>query len=195
MPKFKLTLSRKITIGLILGIIAGLFLGEYVSYFAIIGDIFVRMLQVTVLPYIVVSLIASVGSLSEDQAKNLAKNGAIIIAVFWILGLLLLFVIPLSFPKLETAFFYSIIEYGDTAKAPILDEYVPTNIFRALTESVIPAIVLFCVLMGAAIIGLPNKKVILDPLNGLATAIGNLTNAVLDFSPLGILSLTATAVG
>ena len=170
-------------------------MGDYVAYFSFIGDVFVRLLQVTVLPYIIVSLISSVGSLTGEQAKVLAKNGALLIAVFWILGLVLLFVMPFSFPKLETAFFYSIIEYGDGHQMSIIDEFVPANVFKALSDSIIPAIVLFCVFVGAALIGLPNKKIVLEPLNTLTTALGNITNIVIDFSPIGIFSLTATAVG
>lgn len=195
MSKFQFTPSRKIWVGLILGIIFGFTLGDYVAYFSFIGDIFVRMLQVTVLPYIIVSLISSVGSLTGEQAKGLAKNGALLIGVFWILGLILLFVMPLSFPKLETAFFYSIIEYGDGHQTSIIDEFIPANVFKAMSDSVIPAIVLFCVFIGAALIGLPNKKIVLEPLNTLTTALGKITNVVIDFSPIGIFSLTATAVG
>jgi hypothetical protein len=62
-------------IGLVLGIIAGLFLGELAAVFKIIGDVFIRLFQVTVIPYISLSLITGLGSLGFDTVKLLAVKG------------------------------------------------------------------------------------------------------------------------
>ncbi len=50
-----------------MGISLGLFLGEITAPMKVIGDVYVGLLQMTVLPYIVVSLIASIGSLSVAE--------------------------------------------------------------------------------------------------------------------------------
>ena len=52
-------LSTRIFIGLFSGVATGLFFGELVADLKILGDIFIKLLQMTVLPYIVVSLIAA----------------------------------------------------------------------------------------------------------------------------------------
>ncbi len=54
-------LSSRILIGLLAGIATGLFFGDIVADLKVVGDVFVKLLQMTVLPYIVVSLIAGFG--------------------------------------------------------------------------------------------------------------------------------------
>jgi Na+/H+-dicarboxylate symporter len=56
-----MSLSARIFIGLALGVITGIFFGELVADLKIFGDIFVKLLQITVLPYIILSLIAGIG--------------------------------------------------------------------------------------------------------------------------------------
>ena len=55
--KFRPSLSTSILIGLVLGILCGIFFGEYCGFLEIFGDAFIKLLQMTILPYIVVSLI------------------------------------------------------------------------------------------------------------------------------------------
>ena len=100
-------LSTKILIGLGSGIACGLFAGEYVAGLSLVGDAFFGFLQMTVLPYIVVSLIANIGRLSVEQARPLLPVGGALFAVFLAMGTVALFVIPISFPKLASASFFS----------------------------------------------------------------------------------------
>jgi Sodium:dicarboxylate symporter family len=54
------TLSKRILLGLVAGVGIGLFLGERASFLELPAKGFVQLLQVTVLPYVVVSLVAGV---------------------------------------------------------------------------------------------------------------------------------------
>ena len=54
-------LGLLILIGIILGTAVGLFLGDYASVLSPIGDAFVGLLQMTVLPYITLALMANIG--------------------------------------------------------------------------------------------------------------------------------------
>ena len=62
-----LSLSTKVLLGVLLGVLTGLFFGEEVAWMGIIGDIFIGLLQMTVLPYIMFSLI----SLKLGHFKNI----------------------------------------------------------------------------------------------------------------------------
>jgi len=70
---FRLSLSTNIIIGMILGILCGLFFGESCAGLKIVGDGYVKLLQMTVLPYIVASLIFGIGGLRYKDAKLLAR--------------------------------------------------------------------------------------------------------------------------
>ena len=61
------------------GIALGLFLGELAAPFEILADAYVRLLQMTVLPYVVVSLIGGVGRLSAQQARMIGSRGGALI--------------------------------------------------------------------------------------------------------------------
>ena len=54
--KRRLTLAGQVLLGLALGIAAGIVFGEMVGWLKVVGDVFVRLLQVTVIPYISLSL-------------------------------------------------------------------------------------------------------------------------------------------
>lgn len=61
-------LSTSILIGLVMGIGCGLFFGEYCARLSVIGDVFIGLLRMTVLPYIMVSIIGNLGRLSLRES-------------------------------------------------------------------------------------------------------------------------------
>ena len=54
-------MSSQILIGMGLGILVGIFFGEYCAFLQIIGDAFIQLLQMTILPYITFSMIVGIG--------------------------------------------------------------------------------------------------------------------------------------
>ena len=58
-----------------LGLITGLFFGEMVGFLEVVGDVWIKLLQMTVLPYVMLSLVLGLGSLSYSDALLLAKKG------------------------------------------------------------------------------------------------------------------------
>ena len=67
-----MTFSRQILAGLALGILTGLFFGEQAAVLKWAADGFVKLLQMMVLPYITVSIIASLGSLRPPRSARWA---------------------------------------------------------------------------------------------------------------------------
>ena len=63
-----MSLSAQVIAGLVLGIASGLFFGERIAGVQPLGSIFIGLLQMTVIPYIVVSLIAAMVFLGGWQA-------------------------------------------------------------------------------------------------------------------------------
>ena len=78
-----------------------------VSWLKIFGDIFIRLLQVTVIPFISVSLITGIGKLKFEQVKSLAIKGGSILLLIWGLVVTVLFLIPLAFPDWPSSSFFS----------------------------------------------------------------------------------------
>jgi Na+/H+-dicarboxylate symporter len=52
----------------------------------LIADIYIRLMQMTVLPYLVLSLIAGIGELDATGVKRLAVRCGLLLVVFRVLG-------------------------------------------------------------------------------------------------------------
>src|SRR4030095_12427627 len=102
-----MTLSRQILTGLALGILTGLFFGERAAALKWAADGFVKLLQMMVLPYITVSIIAGLGSLRPSELRTLGVRAAAVIGGLWLVGLLFAFLIPFTFPAIQNASFFS----------------------------------------------------------------------------------------
>lgn len=191
----KISLSTYILLGLILGVVVGLFLGGMVRPLDFIGKAFIKLLQMAVLPYIVISLIHGLGSLSRSDAQLIATKGYKLLLFLWTVGLLVIFVFPLAFPTVETSAFFSEADILPPKKIDFLDIYIPTNIFRALAQGTIPAIVVFCVFLGFALNSIDKKETFLNVFAILAQALSRVTQMIIKTAPLGVFALTAVAAG
>ena len=95
----RIPLATQVLLALALGVVAGLFLGEIVAPLQVVGDAFIRLLQITVIPYISVSLITGLGRLDYDEVKRLAVRGGSILLILWSIAITLVLLLPLSYPN------------------------------------------------------------------------------------------------
>jgi len=188
-------LSGRIFVGLIIGIATGLFFGELVADLKMIGDIFVKLLQITVLPYIIFSLVAGFGRMQMDQARRLAVRGSVVLLVIWALALVMIFVAALAFPEMEAASFFSSPSSGPAKQPDLLDLYLPANIFYSLSQNFVPAVVFFSILVGVALISVEDKSGVLHIFDGLAAAMSRINGAIVQLTPYGIFAISAAAAG
>jgi len=194
-PRPRLSLSAQVFIALGLGIFAGLFFGELIAPVQIIGQIFIGLLQMTVLPYILVSLIAGIGKLSYAELRLLAVQGGRFVLLFWAVALAITVAFTAAFPNWVSATFFSssLVEVGEQPDLVAL--YIPSNPFHALSSSIVPAIVLFSLAVGMAIIGVPKKGNFIDDLDVVGDAIMRIAGFVARLAPIGVFALIASAAG
>ena len=192
----KMSLSTRIIIGALLGIFTGLFFGEAAGWLVIVGNGFIKLLQMTILPYIVASLILGIGSLSFKNAKSLAWKGGVLLCVFWGLALSVIMVMPIIFPQMESGAFFSVSSVIPKGEVDYLGIYIPSNPFNALSSSTIPAVVLFCLCIGIAMISMgEEKKPLLDILRLCCTALTKVAHFVVGLTPFGVFAIAAAASG
>jgi len=194
-PRKRLSLSMLVLIALGLGIVVGLFFGEGVGFLAPIGNAYVALLQMTVLPYIVLSIVYGLGRLQPASARRLAGVGALTILVVWAIGLVASLLMPLSYPDWESARFFSRAMVEPPQKLDLLALYIPRNIFASLSEAAVPAVVVFCLLLGVALMRVEKKDTLIEALESLFEAVMQLTGMVVKTAPLGIFALAAAAAG
>jgi len=191
----RLGLSTKIVIGLVLGVLAGLFFGEPAAALQPVADIYIRLMQMTVLPYLVLTLIIGLGRMEAAVARRLAVRGSLLLLVFWALTLAIVGLVPLAFPSVENASFFSSSLLVQRQPLALQEIYVPSNPFNALANSVIPAVVLFSTAVGAALIGVPDKGSLLANLQVAEQAVVRVTRFVISLTPYGVFAIAAVAAG
>jgi proton glutamate symport protein len=193
--RLRLGLAEQILIGLVLGIVVGVVFGELTDSLRIVGDIFIMAMQVTVIPYIVVSLITALARLTLDEAKRLALKAGAVVFALWGIGVVVLLLTPLAFPDWPAASFFSTSLVQESEPIDFLEIYIPANPFASLATGVIPAIVVFSVAIGIGLIAVPNKKALLDPLSAVAEALFAVTGFAARLAPYGTFALAASAAG
>ncbi len=190
----KLSLSTKVLIGLIAGIFLGLFFGEKVAWFSVLGDVFIGLLQMTVLPYIMFSLIVNIGRLSLDTARKIIKYGLIFLSMLLLVGVIALLLLPLAFPHWENGSFYSADFVREQVSFDFVKLYIPSNPFKALSDNVVPAVVLFSIFIGLGMMKLPNKETLLKPLDVLTDGLNQVNKMIVKITPIGVFSIGAGIV-
>jgi Na+/H+-dicarboxylate symporter len=189
------SLSTLVLIALGLGIVVGLFFGEGVAFLAPIGDAYIGLLQMTVLPYIVLSIVYGLGRLQPATARRMAGVGALAILVVWAIGMLAALLMPISYPEWESASFFSRAMVEPPQRLDLLELYIPRNIFASLSQAAVPAVVVFCLLLGVALMRVEKKDTLIEALESLSEAVMQLTGMVVKTAPLGIFALAAAAAG
>jgi len=196
LPARPKSMGRRIAAGLVLGIVCGLLFGEYCRALSAIGQVYVGLLQMTVLPYLVLSLVTKIGRLEWRQVRELGGTALAVLLGFWVIGIILIVLVSNILPPLPGASFYSASHQGQGAgPQEFLSTFIPANVFRALSEEYVPAIVIFCVFFGAALGGAPGKQPLLDYLELCASVVGRINTILVGMAPIGLFALTAAAAG
>jgi len=190
-----MTLSTQVLIGLVLGIATGVFFGEEAARIQFIGDAFIMLLQMTVMPFILVSLVGALGGLDARSARELGWRAGTFLLVVWGLVLAIVVALPLAFPPLETASFFSSSLVAEKQTFDFLALYIPANPIYALSHNVVPALVLFSAILGVALIPVEGKEGILRALATLAETLTRITGYVARLAPLGVFALISSAAG
>jgi Na+/H+-dicarboxylate symporter len=194
-PLSRLSLSARILIGLALGVFVGLFFGESAAVLEPVAEIYIRLMQVTVLPYLILALVIGFGQLDAGLAKRLALRGGALVLVSCLLACVVIAAMPATFPVVENATFFShsLVEPRQPFSLP--DLFFTANPFHSLSNSVVPAVVVFSSMVGIALIGLEHKERALSVLRVLSDSVAAITMFVAGLTPAGVFAIGAVTAG
>ena len=188
-------LTTQIVIGILAGLACGLFFGEHVEPISWVGSVFIGLLQMAVLPYVAVSLVANIGSLTLGSGIRLMRISILVMLALWLIGLVSLVILAQAFPDWETGSFFSSRFTESPPSADWLNLFVPSNPFRALSENWIPAVVVFSMGLGIALMKHPQKERLLQPLDVLIDSLFALNKLVIKLTPVGMFAIVAHTAG
>lgn len=226
MQKKHVSFSKRVLLGLAIGIVYGWILqvvygsgSEVISesnvWFSIVGNSYVRLLKLIVIPLVFVSITHAI---IQQDSKNLGKMAGLIIAV------LLTTTAISAFVGAQSAHLFNLssegLQFGDAETAASerletrLDDFqgvpfqeqlvniIPTNMVYALTgqeRSSTLSTVIIAVLFAIAIIGLKRKKpdsakTMSDLIVGLHDLVMRIVTLILRLTPFGVLALMTRVV-
>jgi Na+/H+-dicarboxylate symporter/ABC-type amino acid transport substrate-binding protein len=190
-----LSVSSQVVLALLLGVVVGLFFGEHIAFLQHVGKAFILLLQMTVLPYIVLSLITGLGNLTYQQVTTLALRVGTFLLISWGLAFVVILLMPLAFPAWISASFFSTSLIEKHEEINLLTLFIPSNPFFSMSNNFVPAVVVFSVAVGIALIGIENKQPLLAALDTLNRAMGRITQFMAKLTPFGVFAVVASAAG
>jgi Na+/H+-dicarboxylate symporter/ABC-type amino acid transport substrate-binding protein len=194
MRLFKISLTLQMAIATILGILCGLFFGDLCDVFAPYASAYIMLLKVTAVPYLIGAIMHGVGQLSSYQAKQILKRGLIFIGIAWLINILIIYGITYLFPHPKSTQLGGYIS-GEIPQLNFAELLIPDNIFYDLTNNIVPAIVIFSLLIGIALMFLKEKDAIMKGMENLVEALTRITAWIARITPLGTFLIIANQIG
>lgn len=174
------------------GIVAGLVFGSHCERLRPIGFAYVMLLEAAVYPYLICSLLHGLGSLEPTRAWRLLKSGWIFYLAAWVVGLGSLAVLAQAIPPTHV----SVLGPAPPRAGPgLIDLIIPSDLFAALSNNDVPAVVVFCVFYGVALQAVKDKAPLLSVLEAIRLASLRFWNWIVRVAPLGVFALFAVTVG
>lgn len=208
---FKISLLIRILAGLILGAAAGLFFGPQIDIISPVGDIFVNLLKMIVMPVIISTLIVGAGSIHPAQLGRVGVKA---------LGL---YTLTTGFAVAVGLFFGNLfqpgkgMDLGQTSEAAVLAtametpslgetimNIVPLNPFHAIISGDVLPTIFFCLVFGIAIANLKQSAderiqkaadTIYCFFEGFAEVMYLVVDWILQYAPIGVFALIAVVFG
>lgn len=195
----KIGLLGYILIGFLVGIIFGIFLKEASISISWIGDLFLRLLKMLIVPLIFFSLLTGVASISDP--KKLGRVGIKIIVLYLAttaiavsIGLVVATILnPASGMQLTPVAGFK--PPTVPALKTVLLNLVTTNPFNSLSAGDVLPIIIFALFFGiAAVLAGEKGKAVIGVADSAAEAMYKLTTIVMWSAPFGVFSLIAVTV-
>ena len=197
----------RIGVAFVLGTLVGLLVGEPATTLRPLGDIFLRLLQMLVIPIIVATLLTGVQRLSPSQ---LGRVGGTVVGLYMATTAIAA-AIGLTLANLLDPGAGAVLENAEanSAEAPSVVEVVmnaiPTNPLAAMVEGNLMATIFFVVVFGVALALVrdttDNPEIassiesILRAMEAVSKALFKLVWGVMEYGVIGVFALMAASIG
>lgn len=196
----RVPLIWQIGIGFILGIVAGLIGGDKVKIVEPIGQIFLTLLKMLIVPLVFSSLV--VGAASIGDPRDLGRIGIKTIGLYLVTTAVAI-VIGLALGNIMQPGVGLTLSEGATAfKAPeapdiksVILGLFPSNPIKAAADGVMLQIIVFALFLGvSAVLAGEKGKPVIAFFDSFAEAMYKLTGMVMMVAPYGVFALIAVTV-
>lgn len=159
----KLKVHTQILAAIVFGILTGLVLGDKTSHLKTVGDMFIRLLKMIIIPLILASMVTGIFSLGD--IRRLGRLGLKTFIYYMVTTILAVSVglvlvnltrpgIGVQMPAKSAA---DLSGQEAVSVVSIIENIVPENLFAAMAEDNVLSIIFFYLLLGVAISSIGEK--------------------------------------
>ena len=197
-------LHWQVLMAMVLGALVGAVFGEPMAdRVGWIGDLFMKLLRMIIVPLVLTSIISGVASVGGGRAlgRLFGKTlGYYLLSSFLaaFVGLMMVNLIRPGVGANLTGTDQQALPELSTPDSPIqlLLDIVPQNVIEAAAGADMLALIFFCIVFGAALTTLPDKtrEPLVELFDALFDAMMNLTSGIIKFLPIGVFALITRMV-
>lgn len=199
---FAIPLWQRVIAALVLGLVAGLLWGPGAESIKWIGDLFIRLIRMLVVPLIFFSLVAGVVSIGD--VRKLGGIGGRAVGIFLFTGFCAVVLGLILGNIVQPGEGLAIAPTGETPEAAsspptwtdMILAMVPENPIAAMAQAEVLAIIVFALLFGVSILLAGEEgSPIARAMDAGAVVMQKMTVIVMEFTPFGVFALMAWVGG
>lgn len=191
---FASSLTWQMAIATVLGILCGFLFGQRCAFLAPWSDAYISILKITIIPYLMFAIMHGVAQFTSTQAKTILKTGLLFFTIACLLNIGMIYFAKALLPTLKGT---HALQYGQGANSQIdfAELLIPQNIFYDLAHNIIPAVVIFSLLVGIALMHLPRRQDLMELLETLISIFTKITYWISRITPIGTFIIMAYQIG
>ncbi|MBL4603483.1 MAG: dicarboxylate/amino acid:cation symporter [Emcibacteraceae bacterium] len=197
---FEIKLWKRIVLALVLGVIVGSIFGESATNIKWIGDVFIKLIRMIVVPLIFVTLVSGVVAMGSPKklgsigVKTMALYlGTTAVAITIGLALAAIFQpgVGVSITGGESLTLEAAMPLGER-----MMNIIPANPIAALADGDILAVIFFALIFGIGIMTAGEKaKPVAKLMDSASEVILKITHMIMEVAPFGVFALIASVAG
>ncbi len=190
----------KILLAVLLGVIVGAIAGPSAQLLKPIGTVFLRSVQMVIVPLVISSMVAGVTGIHDPKKLGrvglttlVLYVGSTIVAISLGIGIAVLMG-PGRGMHLDAAF--TVSDLTSPGIGDLILGLFPSNPFEALATGNILQIIVFAIFLGIAInLAGARARPVSEFMEALAEVMYRLTSLIMEFSPIGVFAIMASVTG
>ncbi|MCR2794172.1 dicarboxylate/amino acid:cation symporter [Microbacterium sp. zg.Y625] len=197
--------ALQIGVGAILGIAFGLAVGEWAANLKFVGDLFIRLIQMAIVPLVMSSVIVATGAMTGLGMGKMAFRTFKWMIGFSVVAALLAWGISAVIRPGAGIDFSGGVDPAlqesagaATGWQDTLLNFVSTNIFAAMSTATMVPIIIFSLLFGVALnayIAKTGNRLVLDLFDQIQQVVLTMIRFVMLIAPIGVFCLLANLAG
>lgn len=204
--KFKYNPTVAMIVAMVAGVVSGFVVGPAMGEIKFIGDIFFRLIQMGIVPFVMCQIIEAIGALSIKQLGNIGAKAIVLFLVSSLLasafGILTALVMNPGAGLADTALVQNATSDLEATSMTLQDTllgFFPSNIISSVASgSMVPCIV-FAVFFGVGIVLLHEstgkQSAMYEWVCDLNKILLNIIRIVMNVAPVGIFAYVSASIG